>query len=154
MSSERIPKVTAKCNCNSVALEISGIDPGFTACHCSTCQFMHSGPGFGARCNDVKIVQGAELVKRYKPAVWATWHFCGKCGTRLHYKFEDEIWKSKQNRYVLSVGLLYKSGMKTFKMINEVSYEMKPNYYCFEGNREKLSTSEAYALFALESQKP
>ena len=64
MSSERIPKVTTKCNCNSVVLEISGINPGFTACHCSTCQFIHSGPGFGARCNDVKIVQGAELVKK------------------------------------------------------------------------------------------
>jgi hypothetical protein len=154
MSSERIPKVTAKCNCNSVVLEISGIDPGFTACHCSTCQFIHSGPGFGARCNDVKIVQGAEFVKGYKPAVWATWHFCSKCGTRLHYTFDDELSKSKQDRYVVSVGLLYKAGIKNFKMINEVSYEMKPSYYCFEGHREKLSTSETYALFALESQKP
>jgi hypothetical protein len=39
-------------------------------------------------------------------------------------------------------------------MVNEVSYEMKPRYYSFEGHREKLSTSETYALFALESQKP
>ena len=112
MSSVRIPKVTAKCYCNSVVLEISEIDPGFTACH------------------------------------------CGKCGTRLHYKFEDELWKSHQNRYVVSAGLLYKSGIKNLKMLNEVSYEVKPHYYCFEGNRPKLSTSEAYALFALESQKP
>jgi hypothetical protein len=154
MSSGRIPKVTAKCSCNSVVLEIYEIDPGFTACHCSTCQFIHSGPGFGARCNNVKIIKGSDLIKGYKPAAWATWHFCGKCGTRLHYKFEDEFWKSKKDRYVVSVGLLYKSGVKKINMINEVSYEMKPSYYCFEGQREKLSTSETYALFALESQKP
>ena len=154
MSRSRIPKVKAKCYCNSVEIEIFEIDPGFTACHCGTCQFIHSGPGFGAKCNDVKIVKGAELVKKYKPAAWATWHFCGKCGTRLHYKFEDELWKSKQNRYVVSVGLLYESGIKDLEMMNEVSYEMKPRYYTFAGNREKLSTSEAYALFALESQKP
>lgn len=154
MSSERIPKVTAKCNCKKVVLEISGIAPGFTACHCSTCQLIHSGPGFGARCNGVKIVQGAELVKGYKPAAWATWHFCSNCGTRLHYKFADDVWKSKKDRYVVSVGLLYEAGIKKFKMINEVSYEEKPPYYCFAGQREKLTTSETYVLYALESQKP
>ncbi|MCF8034762.1 MAG: GFA family protein [Desulfarculaceae bacterium] len=154
MPVERIPKAAAKCACHGVVLEISGLDPGFTACHCDTCQFMHSGPGFGARCNDVKVVQGAELVKKYKPAAWATWHFCGKCGTRLHYKFENEAWKSQQDRYVVSVGLLYEAGVKKFKMANEVSYDEKPGYYCFAGHRPKLTTSETYVQYALDSQKP
>ena len=154
MSSQRIPKVTAKCCCQKVALEIYELDPGFTACHCSTCQFIHSGPGFGARCNDVKIVQGAEVIKKYRPAAWATWHFCGNCGTRLHYKFEDEAWKSKHDRYVVSVGLLYEAGVKQFKMVNEVSYDEKPPYYCFAGHREKYTTSETYVQYALDSLKP
>lgn len=154
MSSERISKVTAKCNCKKVVLEIFELDPGFTTCHCSTCQFIHSGPGFGAKCNDVKIVQGAELVKGYKPAAWATWHFCGNCGTRLHYKFADDVWKNKRDRYVVSVGLLYEAGVKKFKMLNEVSYDEKPPYYCFAGQRPKLTTSETYVMYALESQKP
>jgi len=154
MSDERIPRVTAKCRCNKVVLEIYDLNPEFTACHCSTCQFIHSGPGFGASCRDVKIVQGEELVKGYKPAAWATWHFCGNCGTRLHYKFDDKLWKNKQNSCVVSVGLLYEAGVKNFKMKNEVSYDEKPPYYCFAGQREKLTTSETYALYALESQKP
>lgn len=153
MSSERISKVTAKCCCNKVVLEISGVDPEFTACHCSTCQYIHSGPGFGAKCNDVKIVKGAELVTGYKPAIWATWHFCSNCGTRLHYKFADDVWKSKEDRYVVSVGLLYEAGVNNFNMFKEVSYDEKPPYYCFAGNRPRLTTSETYVLYALESQK-
>jgi hypothetical protein len=153
MCDGRIAKVMAKCYCSKVEIEISELDPGFTACHCSTCQFIHSGPGFGARCNNIKIINGHEYVKSYKPAFWAAWNFCSECGTRLHYRFEDDVWKNKQDRYVVSVGLLYKAGVKNFNMANEVSYEMKPRYYCFAGNREKLSTSETYALYALDSQK-
>ncbi|MCB2228800.1 MAG: GFA family protein [Desulfarculaceae bacterium] len=154
MAEQKIPKVTATCRCKGVVLEAYDVAPGFTACHCATCQFIHSGPGFGASCNDVKIVKGAELVKAYKPATWATWHFCGKCGTRLHYKFEKELWKSKENSCVVSVGLLYEAGVDNFKMINEVSYDEKPPYYTFAGQRPKLTTSQTYALYALESQKP
>ncbi len=154
MPDQRISKVTAKCLCKSVVLEVHELATGFTTCDCSTCQYIHSGPGFGASCNDVKIVQGAELIKSYKPAAWATWNFCSKCGTRLHYQFDEEVWKSKQNRFVVSVGLLYEAGIDKFKMINEVSYDEKPPYYCFAGQRPKLSTSETYALYVLEGQKP
>ncbi|HJO94813.1 MAG TPA: GFA family protein [Victivallales bacterium] len=153
MCSEKIEKVTVKCHCKKVVLEITGLDPRFTACHCGTCQFIHSGPGFGAKCNDVKVLNGKEHITKYLPASWAAWHFCSECGTRLHYRFEDGVWKSKQDRYVVSVGLLYKAGVNNLKMLNEVSFEMKPRYYCFAGNREKLSTSETYALYALDSQK-
>lgn len=154
MANQRIPKVIAQCRCKKIVLEIYELDPGFTACHCSTCQFMHSGPGFGGSCNNVKIAQGAEFAKKYNPSAWATWHFCGNCGTRLHYEFDKKLWKNKHNRFVVSVGLLYEAGVKNFKMIEEVSYDEKPPYYYFAGQRPKLTTSQTYALYAFDSQQP
>jgi hypothetical protein len=153
MSEKRIPKVTATCRCKRVKLEVSEIKPQFTACHCSTCQLLHSGPGFGVACNNVKIKEGADVVKSINPSGWATWHFCGNCGTRLHYIFEEKLWKNRDNRFVVSAGLLNASGAPGLQMEKEVTYDAKPPYYCFAGNREHLTTSETYALYAFDSQK-
>lgn len=65
MSDKRAPTFHAKCLCKRIELKIVGLDPNFTACHCDTCQYLHSGPGFGASCNDIEIVKGEQFVKKF-----------------------------------------------------------------------------------------
>lgn len=82
----------------------------------------------------------------------AVWHFCSECSTRLYYRFEDAIWNNKDYRFIVSVGLLYNAGVANLNMGNEVAFELKPKYYCFSGDREKLSMGDTSAKYALDSR--
>ncbi len=62
MRTDRISEIMVECLCKKVKLNLIGLNPEFVACHCGTCQFLHAGPGFGAHCNDVKILGGGEFI--------------------------------------------------------------------------------------------
>lgn len=84
---QRIPAVTVNCDCNNVVLEAYELDPDFIFCQCELCQLVHAGPGFGAHCNGIKIMAGAEYITIYKSqrVPMAAWHFCSRCGTKLYF---------------------------------------------------------------------
>lgn len=151
MPDDRISKVTINCECNKVELEVYDLNPRFIVCHCELCQLLHAGPGFGAHCNGVKIISGAEFITMYKSdkVPMAVWHFCSVCGTKLFFKFDDDIWKNKNDKYVLSVGALHgnessKEIAKQMKMVHEAfcDDDMKPVYYNFQEKTRKLSKEE------------
>ena len=161
MSTERISEVTVNCECNAVELEIYGLNPEFIVCHCELCQLLHAGPGFGAHCNGVKIVNGAEFITMYKSdrVPMAVWHFCSQCGTKLFFKFDDDMWKNENDQYVLSVGALHgneasKEIAKELTMVREAfcDDDMKPRYYNFKEDTEKLSKEETAEYYRRLSQ--
>jgi len=161
MSNERIPKVTVNCECKRIELEIYELNPEFIVCHCELCQLLHAGPGFGAHCNGVKVVNGAEYITMYKSdkVPMAVWHFCSVCGTKLFFKFDDDLWENKNDKYALSVGALQgneksKEISKQLKMVREAYHDeaIKPHYYNFKENTEKLSIEKTAEYYKQLSQ--
>jgi hypothetical protein len=166
MPARRIPKVTVNCDCKKIELEVYDLNPEFVVCHCELCQMVHAGPGFGAHCSGIKILQGAGLVTMYKsyhagrgsPKVpMAVWHFCSQCGNWLYYTFDDDVWKSPHDKYVLSVGILHgnetsKEVAKQMRAVREFSCELKPHYYGFQQNTERFSTEETIEFYKTMSQ--
>ena len=147
MCDERIPKVTVNCDCEKVELEILGLNPEFTVCHCQLCQLIHAGPGFGAHFNAIKFIRGEGSIKTYfsGKVPMAIWHSCEVCGSRLFFKFLDKYWNSKNDQYVLSLGILNgnansKEITKKLKMVKEAFYDEKPAYYNFSEDTEKLDS--------------
>ncbi|MCU7929140.1 MAG: hypothetical protein KZQ97_22300 [Candidatus Thiodiazotropha sp. (ex Dulcina madagascariensis)] len=172
MSIQRASNFSAECICKKVRLEIIGLNPNFTVCHCSTCQYLHAGPGFGASCNDIKILDGEEHIKKFFtkidkkrtqrflaehgiaqieepdiPEYFSVWHFCAECGTKLYYRFEDSVWKNKCDQYVASVGFLHESGLKNLKMETEAYLDKKPYYYSFKEKTTALSEDETHKKY-------
>jgi len=152
MSNKRIPEVTAECNCKKVEIEFIELDPNFIACHCKSCQDFHSGSGFGAHCNDVKILKGGKSITKFSTEK-AVWHFCTTCGTRLYYRFKDSVWKNKNNKYCVSVGILSQSLDDELEMVREAFIDKKPSYYSFKEKTEKLTTAETFELYEKMSQR-
>lgn len=159
MSDKRIQKVTVNCDCKNVELEILGLNQEFIVCHCQLCQLLHAGPGFGVHFNDVKILKGEEFIKKYESdkVPVAVWHFCAECGTKLYFRFYDELWKNKNDQNVLSVGVL--QGNKSSKevagkltMVSEAFYNDKPHYYSFNEKTDHLSTERTIQKYVEMSQ--
>jgi hypothetical protein len=71
------------CFCGAVTVEVSGMPLEMGYCHCCSCR-SHSGAPVSAyvlwKQDDVKIVDGAQLVGRYKKTEMSDRHFCKKCG--------------------------------------------------------------------------
>ena len=159
MPTQRIPAVTVNCDCNNVVLEAYELDPDFIVCHCELCQLVHAGPGFGAHCNGIKIVEGAEYITLYKSqrVPMAAWHFCSRCGSKLYFTFDDDVWRSPHDKYVLSVGTLHgneasKAVAGKMRMTREAFYDLKPDYYTFQEPTERLSTEETAEYYKAKSQ--
>lgn len=148
MPSERKPEVVASCHCKKVVLKLVNLDPRFTVCHCDTCQLMHNGPWYGADCADIKIIDGKQYVSEFPvehgkpdakgnmPKGWTAMAFCSNCGSRLYYSLNDKVIKNVDDRYNVSLGLLYPICPKDMLMENEVFFDMKPDYYSFHETKK------------------
>lgn len=159
MPAERVPAVTVNCDCNNVVLEAYELNPEFIVCHCELCQLVHAGPGFGAHCNGIKIVEGAERITMYKSdrVPMATWHFCSRCGTKLYFTFDEDVWRSPHDKYVLSVGTLHgneasKKVAAGMRMAREAFYDLKPPYYQFGEQTDRMSTEQTAEYYKAMSQ--
>jgi len=151
--------LTVNCDCNNVVLEAYELDPNFIVCHCELCQLVHARRGFGAHCNGIKIVQGAEFITIYEShrVPMASWHFCSRCGTKLYFAFDDDVWRSPHDKYVLSVGALHgneasKEVAKKLRMTREAFYDLKPPYCEFREQTDRLSTEQTAEYYKTMSQ--
>ena len=88
------------CLCGGVRFEVARLVGPFELCHCSRCR-KASGSAFvpwvGARREDFRLLQGAELIRRYEapvrvrpPAYRAS--FCGRCGSPVPDPESDSAW--------------------------------------------------------------
>jgi hypothetical protein len=74
------------CQCGGVRFEIPDEFIGAGFCHCATCKKL-SGGGATAnarvRTDDVRVVEGRELLRTYQPREGTAKTFCSVCGSNL-----------------------------------------------------------------------
>jgi hypothetical protein len=78
--------VTGSCLCGGVRFEVAQPFLRISACHCESCKKISGGVGTvsgRARTEDVRILEGEELLTTYQPAEGSAKTFCSRCGTNL-----------------------------------------------------------------------
>lgn len=85
--------VFGSCLCRAVRFKAVLPSKFCSHCHCNNCRRAH-GAAFvtwvGFLAGHVEVVEGAELLKRYRTDTDATRSFCSSCGSTLF--FESERW--------------------------------------------------------------
>ena len=85
--------VTGGCGCGAVRFEVTAPFVSSLYCHCTRCQrrtgtaasaSAHAAPG------SFQIVEGADLIRAWKPDGGAEKHFCGDCGSALFSRHPDD----------------------------------------------------------------
>jgi hypothetical protein len=78
--------LTGSCQCGGVRFEVETPFQRITACHCTTCKKISGGVGTTsgrARTEDIRIVEGRDLVTTYRPDEGTAKTFCSRCGSNL-----------------------------------------------------------------------
>jgi hypothetical protein len=74
------------CLCGGVRFEVAGdLEPG-SFCHCTSCKRISGGVGTAngrARTDQIRIVEGADLLRTYQPDEGTAKTFCSRCGSNL-----------------------------------------------------------------------
>jgi hypothetical protein len=81
-----MPELTGTCLCGGVRFSVAQPFLRVSACHCESCKKISGGVGTAsgrARTEDVRILEGEELVTTYQPAEGSAKTFCSRCGTNL-----------------------------------------------------------------------
>jgi hypothetical protein len=93
MTEERQDSMTIEggCLCGQVRYRATGVARGITICHCTSCRRASGAPlvawsGFPAE--GFAFTRGAPVTYPSSPGVERT--FCGKCGTQLTYRRQDD----------------------------------------------------------------
>ena len=74
------------CWCGGVRFEVAVPFLRVTSCHCTSCKKISGGGGTAsgrARTEDIRIVDGRELIATYEPDEGTKKSFCSRCGTNL-----------------------------------------------------------------------
>ena len=83
------------CLCGGYQFEVSGEFTQMMDCHCSMCRKAH-GAAFatfvGCQASDFRLLQGEDLVGRYKSSEQGVRSFCQNCGSNLPMTFGDEVY--------------------------------------------------------------
>jgi hypothetical protein len=78
--------LTGSCLCGGVRFEVEQPFVRVSACHCESCKKISGGVGTSsglARTEDIRIVQGEDLLTTYQPGEGSAKTFCSVCGTNL-----------------------------------------------------------------------
>jgi hypothetical protein len=81
-----VPPVTGSCLCGGVRFSVAQPFLRVTACHCESCKKISGGVGTTsgrARTDDVRILEGEDLITSYQPDEGSSKSFCSRCGTNL-----------------------------------------------------------------------
>jgi hypothetical protein len=79
------------CLCGAVRYEITGPLDEIHHCHCSRCRKSH-GAAFSTfgriAAGDLRIVSGADAIRRYRSSPPVERAFCATCGSNLTFRFD------------------------------------------------------------------
>src|SRR6201999_1251589 len=79
-------KLSGKCFCGAVEIEVSGAPEAMGYCHCSSCRSWSGGPvnAFSLwKPEAVRITAGAEHVATFQKTALSQRKYCAKCGGHL-----------------------------------------------------------------------
>jgi len=88
--------------------------------------------------------QSDKTLKWYRSSDWAERGFCGTCGSSLFYRLVED--PSKMSVCVGAVNNM----PSDVEITKEFFIDKKPAFYNFEGEREKLTGAEVFALYGAE----
>lgn len=74
------------CLCGGVRFEVTESFERVAACHCETCKKLSGGAGTVSgrvRTEAIRLLEGEDLVKSFKPAEGSAKTFCSECGSNL-----------------------------------------------------------------------
>jgi hypothetical protein len=74
------------CHCGAVRFVVSEDFIAVRVCHCTTCKKLSGGPGTTngrTRSENVRVVEGRDLISTYQPAEGSSKSFCSRCGSNL-----------------------------------------------------------------------
>jgi hypothetical protein len=74
------------CLCGGVRFELTGEFEPSSFCHCASCKRLSGGVGTAngwARSEEIRIVEGADLLRTYQPDEGSAKTFCSRCGSNL-----------------------------------------------------------------------
>ena len=85
--------ISGGCACGQVRYELKSrpYDAGW--CHCRTCQLSSGSPAMvfaSVPAEDLVFTQGADKIRTFKSSSFGRRTFCGKCGTPLLMKVDDQ----------------------------------------------------------------
>ena len=79
-------KITGKCFCGAVEIEVEGTPEAMGYCHCSSCRSWSAAPvnAFTLwKPENVKVTKGADQVGRFKKTDLSNRQYCRQCGGHL-----------------------------------------------------------------------
>jgi hypothetical protein len=74
------------CHCGAVRFEVDEDFIAVLVCHCTTCKKLSGGAGTTngrTRSENVRVVEGRELISTYQPEEGTSKSFCSRCGSNL-----------------------------------------------------------------------
>ena len=74
------------CQCGAVRFAIPDDFATASFCHCTTCKKLSGGVGTAnarVRSSDVKVLEGRDLIRTYRPDDGSAKSFCSLCGSNL-----------------------------------------------------------------------
>ncbi len=135
------PRLTAKCLCQRVSIEMTPKSNEIGVCHCNTCRQWSGGPYLGIESDQVKL---AGTITCYDSSEWAQRGFCQYCGTHLFYRLKDS------DTHFMPIGLFEEP--PAMVMSHQIFIDSKPPYYNFAEKTQCMTGEEVFARYTGDSQ--
>jgi hypothetical protein len=74
------------CHCGAVRFQVTEDFIAVSVCHCTTCKKLSGGAGTTngrTRSENVRVLEGRDLIRTYQPEVGSSKSFCSQCGSNL-----------------------------------------------------------------------
>ena len=121
------------CVCGAIEIIIKEYGNFVYSCHCDTCRRMNSGPVLsvdpGPKEN-VEFLHGEEKITIYHDEEVER-SFCSVCGSTL-------FWHNPADNHYCMNAELFDDIIRDASFNLELFFDMKPEYYSFEGKRKRL----------------
>jgi len=128
------------CLCKSIRFEVN-TPTHLDACHCVDCRRWNGGPYIGMDFTSVTFTENKTL-RWYQSSEWAERGFCHQCGSSLFYRLIET-----PDQYSICMGAV-ENMPGDLSMTKEFFIDQKPSAYAFEGDRERLTGQQVFALYA------
>ena len=130
------------CLCGNVRYEVTVPEPHYNMCHCDMCRRWGSGPWIGASAQALEYEQ-QQTLGTIQSSAWAERAFCKKCGSSLFYRVTAE--GKYQGLTSVAVGAL--DDQTGITITRETFIDKKPECYALEGDRERVTEAQVFAMF-------
>lgn len=136
--------LSGHCLCESVRFSVK-TPTHLDACHCDQCRRWSGSLNMSLDFTEVTFEQH-ESLKWFQSSDWAERGFCGTCGSSLFYRLIGS-----PQTLTVCVGALDHLPA-SIPLTKEFFIDKKPAFYALEGERDRLTGAEVFALYGVEEE--